>query len=140
MNTTRRYTLDKRERLHLKHRFEALVAGRKSFISYPLRVIYRFSGRNEGEAPARIAISVSKKRFKRAVDRNRVKRLTREAYRLNKHALHDLIPPGQAVDLLLVYLEESIVDHLKITKAIQGVIKKIRGILENHGVDTPPAG
>ncbi|MDR0543747.1 MAG: ribonuclease P protein component [Odoribacteraceae bacterium] len=134
----RAHTFSKSERLHLKHRIDALLRGRESFVSYPLRVIYRFSALQEGESPARVAVSVSKKRFKRAVDRNRVKRLTREAYRLHKHLLHDLLPPGQGVDVLLVYLEETIVDFVKMQKAIQGVIKKMQTVVEkNSGVAAP---
>ncbi|MDR2130834.1 MAG: ribonuclease P protein component [Odoribacteraceae bacterium] len=140
METTRRHTFSKGERLYLKHRFDALLAGKDSFISYPLRVIFRFSVRDEGEAPARVAVSVSKRRFKRAVDRNRIKRLTREAYRLNKHDLHDLLPPGQGVDMLLIYLGETVVDFVKIEKAIQGVIKKMHGVVEKRsGLATTPA-
>ena len=140
METTRRYTFGKNERLYLKRHFNAIIAGRESFISYPLRVIFHFSARNSGESPARVAVSVSRKRFKRAVDRNRVKRLVREAYRLNKNDLHDLFPPGQGVDLLLVYLEETITDFSGIKKAIRGVIKKMHGILEkDHPLGSTPA-
>ena len=57
-----------------------------SFIVYPLRVIYVEKQPVSG-AEAAVLISVSKKRFKQAVKRNRIKRLIREAYRLNKQAL-----------------------------------------------------
>jgi ribonuclease P protein component len=130
MEATRRHTFSKEERLYLKHRFEALLSGGSSFVSYPLRVVFRFSERSGGEPPVRVAVSVSKKRFKRAVDRNRVKRLTREAYRLNKHDLHALVPGERGVDILLIYLGESVMDFIKIEKAIRGVIKKMHGIVE----------
>ena len=54
----------------------------KSFSIFPIRVVYMPV--EQGEAPASILISVSKRRFKRAVKRNRVKRQIREAYRKNK--------------------------------------------------------
>ena len=53
----------------------------KSFSIFPIRVVYMPV--EQGEAPASILISVSKRRFKRAVKRNRVKRQIREAYRKN---------------------------------------------------------
>ena len=86
------YTFCKAEHLCSRSRFERLLSSGFSFISYPLRVIVYVSEREEEEFPARMAISVSKKRFKRAVKRNRVKRLVREAYRLNKFRLYENIP------------------------------------------------
>lgn len=73
------YSLSKAERLCSKILFEELLTSEISFVKYPFRVVLKDSS-IPGEYPARIAISVSKKKFKRAVKRNRVKRLTREAY------------------------------------------------------------
>lgn len=61
----------------------------KSFSIFPIRVVYMPV--EQGEVPASILISVSKRRFKRAVKRNRVKRQIREAYRKNKSLLVDAI-------------------------------------------------
>ena len=59
----------------------------KSFSIFPIRVVYMPV--EQGEVPATILISVSKRRFKRAVKRNRVKRQIREVYRKNKQPLLD---------------------------------------------------
>lgn len=76
-------TLHKSERLTNKNLFEELLTSSFSFVQYPFRMVAKESSR-KGDYPARIAISVSKKKFKRAVHRNRLKRLTREAFRCNK--------------------------------------------------------
>jgi ribonuclease P protein component len=142
MESTRAHAFNKQERLYLKNRINALLADGESFVSYPLRVIFRLSGLADGETPARVAVSVAKRRFKRAVDRNRLKRLMREAFRLNKRELHDLLPAGQGVDILLVYVGESIVDFVRIEKTTRNVFKKMRGIVVAKGdsVAPPPAG
>lgn len=131
-----RYTLSKEERLCQKGLFEELLASGSSFVSYPLRIVIRFAAREEGDVPARVAVSVSKKRFKRAVKRNRVKRLVREAYRLNKNALYTQIPEGRMADILFIYLSDDIFEYAKIEKAITGAIKKIRIYIEkDSGLD-----
>jgi len=80
------FTLKKTERISFQREIDCLFAQGNVFISYPLRVVYieqkPFSG-----APVSILVSVPKRRFKRAVQRNRMKRLMREAYRLNKTEL-----------------------------------------------------
>ena len=70
----------------------------KSFSIFPIRVVYMPV--EQGEAPASILISVSKRRFKRAVKRNRVKRQIREAYRKNKYLLVDELQRRESVWLL----------------------------------------
>src|SRR3712207_7886162 len=68
----------------------------KSFSIFPIRIVYM--PLEEAKQPASILISVSKRKFKRAVRRNRVKRQIREAYRRNKHLLTDeLLRRGQCL-------------------------------------------
>ena len=65
----------------------------KAFLVFPLRVVYRVAERVEGDkrATVRVLTSVPKKQFKHAVDRNRFKRLIRESYRLQQHALNEAL-------------------------------------------------
>lgn len=73
-------TLHKTERLDKKKVIDKMFSGgARSFSVFPLRVVYLSV--EELEAPVSILVSVSKRRFKRAVKRNRVKRQIREAYR-----------------------------------------------------------
>lgn len=137
MEETIKYTFSKEERLCHKGSFEELISSGESFVSYPLRLVFRFYPRGEKDTPARIAISVSKKRFKRAVKRNRVKRLVREAYRLNKQTLYSAIPEEKTMDILFIYLQDDIFEFRKIEKAIAGAIKKILVYIEkDNGGDT----
>lgn len=83
----------KEERLYLRNRVETLFSQGNSFVSYPYRVVYLFLPLqhpillNKEQHAVEVLISAPKKRLKKAVDRNRCKRVTREAYRLNKQRL-----------------------------------------------------
>ena len=80
------FTFKKAERISSQREIDCLFKQGNYFISNPLRVIYLKQNPFSG-APVSVLISVPKKRFKRAVERNRMKRLIREAYRLNKKSL-----------------------------------------------------
>ncbi|MCO4292323.1 ribonuclease P protein component [Solitalea sp. MAHUQ-68] len=80
-------TFKKEERLCSKLLINELLQNGSSFLLYPFRIVWLPVQVNAQNSPAQILISVSKKRFKRANKRNRIKRLIKEAYRLNKQQL-----------------------------------------------------
>ena len=82
------FTYPKNERLKSKTTIGLLFSEGKSVSKYPLRLVYRPVAENS-EEQTKIGVSVSKKYFKKAVDRNYFKRVLRETYRLNKHLLLD---------------------------------------------------
>ena len=124
------YTLCKNERLYAEKRIEVLFAKGSSFIAYPLRVVYITRECDlENELPTvSILTSVSKKRFKRAVKRNRVKRLIREAYRLNKKEFIDFaIQSGKSFDIAFLYLKSELPTYSEIEKSILKTINTLNG-------------
>ena len=95
----RKYTFPKEEHLCRKKLIEELFSKQgSSFGVYPLRIVW-IKSEIPTTAPPQVLISVSKRTFKRAVDRNRLKRLIREAYRLNKYRLTEQ-PNGHSIALL----------------------------------------
>ena len=118
------YSLGKSERLCSKTLIEELLTSEESFVKYPFRFIYRRSS-EPGEYPARIAVSVSKRKFKRAVKRNRIKRLARESFRLNKSILHDRLPEGMTVDILAIYLDNRLPAYAKVNRSFRSALEKI---------------
>ncbi len=75
--------------------------GNRSVSAYPIRINYGVTGEARGTAPFRVAFVVPKRKFKRATDRNRIKRQLREAFRLNQH----LLQPGteEQLNLMVMY-------------------------------------
>ena len=95
-------TYPKNEKLKSKIIIDSLFSEGKSVSKYPLRLVYipvdliHFKDLDDTNSLIKMGVSVSKKYFKKAVDRNYFKRLLRETYRLNKHLLHDIVKKPHA--------------------------------------------
>ena len=121
-----KYTLSKEERLSWKRYIDLLFDKGNSFVAFPLRVIFLPLSEDEKAAlpPSSMLISVSKKKFKRAVKRNRVKRLVREAYRLRKQELYSLLAEkGKTVLLAFIYMDKEIRPFSDMEKAMDKTIR-----------------
>lgn len=118
-------TLRKPERLNKKKIIEKMFSGgARSFSVFPIRVVYLPV--EELEAPASILVSVSKRRFKRAVKRNRVKRQIREAYRVNKHELVKVLDEKQCrLAIAFIYLSDQLVESSLIEDRIKTALARI---------------
>lgn len=122
-------TFSKSEHLCGEKRITKLFTEGKAFIAYPLRVIYLIEPKKDMET-ASIMVSVPKKRFKRAVKRNRLKRLMREAYRLNKHQLIEKLNEKELqIHVAFNYVSDDELDFAGIDKkmklALQKIIEKV---------------
>ncbi|AXG73640.1 ribonuclease P protein component [Flavobacterium arcticum] len=84
----KQYTYPKQEKLKSRNTIDRMFTEGKSVGKYPLRLVY-VPLENADEGMIKMGVSVSKKHFKKAVDRNYFKRILRETYRLNKHLLTD---------------------------------------------------
>lgn len=82
------FTYPKKEKLKSKTTIDLLFSEGNSVSKYPLRLVY-VENKEENAELIKFGVSVSKKYFKKAVDRNYFKRVLRETYRLNKHLLID---------------------------------------------------
>ncbi len=121
----------KAERLCSRKAIEALFAGgARAFTVFPFRVVFHQVDDNAG-VPVSVLVSVSKKRFKHAVDRNRVKRQIREAYRKNKHSLAAFLEGRQAgLHLAIIYLGNELQSSSKIESRVAELLGRIRKEME----------
>jgi ribonuclease P protein component len=116
----KKYTFTKEERLCSQKQIELLFNNSSSFILYPFRFVWTSQTLADAPYPAEIAISVPKKRFKRAVDRNKIKRHIREAYRKNKGELFYPFLSQQHIKLsfILIYVSNELFTAVDMEKKL----------------------
>ena len=120
-------TLSKKERIVSNLLIETLFGqgNSESLAAYPIRVIYTQIEQQQDCAPVQILISVPKKRFKHAVDRNRVKRQVREAYRHHKQLLYNKVEEGKQLLVAFVWLSDKHMPSSEVEKKIKVLLEKI---------------
>ena len=110
METKQRYTFKKEEKLKSRKTIEQLFRDGRSFSVFPFRVLWKFTGTSV--APVQTGFAVSSKHFKKAVDRNRIKRLMREAYRLQKNDLQNLLKQQQKqLAVFIIYVGNELPEY-----------------------------
>ena len=110
METKQRYTFKKEEKLKSRKTIEQLFRDGRSFSVFPFRVLWKFTGTSV--APVQTGFAVSSKHFKKAVDRNRIKRLMREAYRLQKNDLQNLLKQQQKqLAIFIIYVGNEMPEY-----------------------------
>ena len=123
------FTLSKEERICSRTLIESLFngGGSHALSAYPLRVVYKLEEQHaEQRAKVQIMVSVSKKHFKHAVKRNRVKRQVREAYRKNKSISVEKVPSGSLLLMAFIWLADNLYDTQEVEQRISALLMRIK--------------
>jgi len=119
-------SLGKNERLKSRKIINDLFDCGKIIHHYPFKILFKISSKENSIFPAQIAVSASKRNFKRAVDRIKIKRKIKEAYRQNKHLLyHELNKREQKLNLFVIYTAKQEIDYSTIDGEMKNLIQKI---------------
>jgi ribonuclease P protein component len=119
----KKHSFGKKERIKSKKVISALFDRTSpvnhSFLIYPYKVVYaKAEGETQVQLP-QVLISVSKRKFKNATDRNTIKRRTKEAYRLNK------LDFSGSISLAFIYVANEILEFLVLEKALKNVLARL---------------
>lgn len=135
-----RLTFPKSERLHHRSLIERVFSKSDgSIYDYPLRLSWRIISEEElknnfrshvpeGIAPVQMMVSVPKKRLRHAVDRVRMRRIIREAYRLQHHQLRTMIEDTEGIrtlSLAFVYIAAEHVEYSRIERKMRRILSKL---------------
>ena len=121
-------TFRKRERMVSQRLIDDLFAGGNSHSvsSFPLRAVYKLCERNDHDEPLQMLISVPKKHFHHAVDRNRVKRQVREAWRHHKQLLAEALASDKQLLIAFVWLSDTFLSTQEVEERVAGIVKRLQ--------------
>ncbi len=127
----KKLTLGKNERLKSRKQIELLFNEGKKFSITPFRVHYVF---NElANPPLQFGVGVSNKNFKKAVDRNRIKRLVREAYRLQKNTLFQKVKEKKGqLNVFFIYNGKEIPEYKDVFVKMNKILDKLCHIIASE--------
>ena len=125
-------TFTKEERLCSKKLIDALFKNASSFVVFPFRLMW-VKTTLQSKFPAQIAISVPKRNFHRAVDRNKIRRQTREAYRKKKDVLYDFLQSKKIqCAMMLIYIGKTSYPYREIEVKTETILHRFAEEYEKH--------
>ena len=119
-------TFGKNEKLKSRKAFDELFSGGKTFVSHPIRFVYKIKPKEDYDI--RVGVSVSKKKCKHAVDRNLLKRRSREAYRLNKLMIE--ASEKYSIDMVMIYTSSKHQPFEVIEQSIKVLLEKLNEAIQ----------
>ena len=126
------HSLNKSQRLKSRKTIDALFKAGKSFSVFPFRVLYLML--DESMAPLQAGFSAPTKNFKKAVDRNRIKRLIKESYRLHRHLLEKVVlEKGIKLSVFFIYTGKELPDQELVTNKISVILQLLIKKLHESG-------
>ncbi|MFO8001813.1 MAG: ribonuclease P protein component [Marinilabilia sp.] len=127
------FRFPKEERLNSRKAIDRLFKSGKAFLTFPVRVQFLLQD-PEDAIPAKALFSVPRRRFKKAVTRNLLKRRMREAYRLNKRPLTDVLKSGNIqMNVAFIFIAPLEADYSTIEKGMKKAISRLIAEIEKHG-------
>jgi ribonuclease P protein component len=124
--TKKRYTLGKEERLKSRKQIDLLFKKGASFNAGVLKVFHQLHEQDR-EEPLQFGVGAGTRYFKKAVHRNHIKRLIREAWRLQKETLKEqLLSNGKCVDVFFIFTGRELPDHELIAEKTKMALYKLQ--------------
>lgn len=117
------YKFGKKDKLKSKKLIDTLFGEGKAVTAFPLRLIYLNTDFKD-KSTLKTGVTVSKRLHKNAVDRNRIKRLMREAFRLNKHSYFNNSSTSYA--LMILYISKDDITFVDMSKTMKVLLQKFR--------------
>lgn len=132
----KQFTLGKEERLKSRKQIEQLFDKGKSFVVAPFRIYFIVNSESpiqKGESRLKFGTGVSAKNFKKAVDRNRIKRLTREAWRLQKNEIREKTSETQKqLNVFFIYTGKELPDFTTVKDKVAIALKKLADKIDEN--------
>jgi len=119
----------KQERLCSKVLIDSLLEKGKSFTLLPFKVVWQNA--ENSKSPVKVIITVPKRNFKKAVDRNKLKRRVREAYRKNKEQYLYQLLDGKAINVLFIYIAKEQLEYKEIELKLKEALQRLTTNLKN---------
>lgn len=120
------FSFRKEERLKSRKTIDKLFKSGQSFGQFPLRVVWMELETPMGKSPVQFALTVPKKKFKRASDRNRIRRLIREAYRLQKPHFYDHLPEQlEQLAMMVIFTGKEMPDYETVEVAMKQLLRRL---------------
>lgn len=121
---SKKFTYSKEERIKSPLRVNQVFAEGIQAFSHPFKYYFVATPTTEEEAKLMVCFSVPKKRYKRATDRNKIKRLCKENFRLNKEIFYNKAP-AMKMEVYFIFIGKEMPDYHEVEKGMKSVLNSI---------------